>query len=486
MQMQGFNLLLSFPPSANQHCTHLSSQNAFKILPFGKELGKVIKESKLLEEDFQIKTVVIDAGHGGHDPGCLGGNSREKHLALGIALELSAMLKQTFPDIRVIMTRATDVFIPLYERAAIANRNNADLFISIHCNFMPGRARAKGTETYVMGLHTANHNLNVAKRENSSILLEDNYEKNYDYDPNSPEGHIMLSMFQNVYLEQSILFAEKVEGKFASVANRRSRGVKQAGFVVLKETTMPSVLIEAGFLSDRREEQFLKSKQGQRVMANAILVAFAEYKRELEGGSPMDIAPIASKGYDPNPESYEVKTVTRKEVVIEDKFASAPKPKKERGLIPDLPSQRPYVEPRVEVESESKIISFSGEKVEEPQMTPRNYNTRPSYTPEEQRVLEETFSEQALRNIQFHVQLAASPSPMNMSDPKWQNLGYLVEVTRESGLYKYQARNFSSFQQANEAKILLQSKGFRDAFVVSYRDGQRIPIETAKKELGIR
>ncbi|MCH2081790.1 MAG: N-acetylmuramoyl-L-alanine amidase [Saprospiraceae bacterium] len=486
VQMQGFNLLLSFPLGANHACTHSSSQNASKMLPFEKELGKVIKESKLLEEDFQIKTVVIDAGHGGHDPGCLGGNSREKHLALGIALELSTMLKQTFPDIRVIMTRSTDVFIPLYERAAIANRNNADLFISIHCNFMPGRTRAKGTETYVMGLHTADHNLNVAKRENDAILLEDNYERNYDYDPNSPEGHIMLSMFQNVYLEQSILFAEKIESKFASVANRRSRGVKQAGFVVLKETTMPSVLIEAGFLSDRKEEQFLKSKKGQRTMANAILVAFAEYKRALEGGQAMDIAPIASKGYDPLPETYEVKTVTRKEVVIEDKFAAAPTQLKERALTPDFPRQRAYTEPIVEVESESKIISFSGEKVQEAQITPRNYNARPSYTSEEQRILEATFSEQALRNIQFHVQLAASPSPIDLDIPKWQNLGYLVEITKENGLYKYQARNFSNFQQANEARKLLQTKGFKDAFVVSYKDGQRIPIETAKKTLGIR
>ena len=164
---------------------------------------------------FRIRTIVVDAGHGGHDPGCLGHDTREKHLALAIAKAFAEQVRTHFPDIQVIMTRDKDVFIPLYERAAIANRANADLFISIHCNAMPpGNSGTAGTETYVMGLHTAEHNLDVAKRENAAILLEDNYERNYDYDPNSPEGHILLSMFQNAFLEQSILFAERVEHHF--------------------------------------------------------------------------------------------------------------------------------------------------------------------------------------------------------------------------------------------------------------------------------
>ncbi|MCI5081800.1 MAG: N-acetylmuramoyl-L-alanine amidase [Saprospiraceae bacterium] len=480
MQLQGFNLLLSFPAS---HC----SEPPTETLDFQTaKLGKFIKLTRLQEKDYQIKTVVIDPGHGGHDPGCLGGHSREKHLALGIAQQLAKMMRQTFPDIRVILTRDSDVFIPLHERAAIANRNNADLFISIHCNFMPGLSRVNGSETYVMGLHTAEHNLNVAKRENSAILLEDNYEKNYDYDPNSPEGHILLSMFQNAYLEQSILFAEKVEEKFAAEAGRKSRGVKQAGFVVLKETTMPSVLVEAGFLSNRREEQFLKSKRGQQIMANAILLAFAEYKYQLEGG---DIASFQVK----SPELTappSLQTVSQRRVEIQSRKAqpaqySSPTPTPrptstdERPLVPDLPAQPAYQAPNIQ--TESKMISF-GQEAEPEKTKPKSYN----YTPREKQALEETFSIQNIKNIQFHVQLAASPSPINTRVPKWRNLGYMVEMVTEDNMYKYQARNFSSLEQAEQARLLLKSKGFTDAFIVSYKDGKRIPIEQAKSELGIR
>jgi N-acetylmuramoyl-L-alanine amidase len=227
-----FNISLA---SANNNGPNPSSEKT--------ERGKGIKDTQLQKTDYQIKTIVIDAGHGGHDPGCSGKNSREKHLALGVALKLAKNVREKHPNVNVILTRDADVFIPLHKRAAIANSNNADLFISIHCNYMPKLSYVQGSETYVMGLHTAEHNLDVAKRENSSILLEDNYEKNYDYDPNSPEGHIILSMFQNVFLAQSILFAEKVENMIHSSASRKSRGVKQAGFVVLKETTMLSVLI---------------------------------------------------------------------------------------------------------------------------------------------------------------------------------------------------------------------------------------------------
>ncbi len=244
--------------------------------------------------NYRIKTIVIDAGHGGHDPGCLGQGSREKHLALAIALKAAEAIRSDHPDIEVILTRDRDVFVPLHERAQIANRSGADLFISIHCNYI-SRSSITGTETYVMGLHTAQHNLEVAKRENAVILLEDDYEANYDFDPNSPEGHIMLSMFQNVFLEQSILFAEQVERQFGERHKRHSRGVKQAGFVVLKETAMPSVLIETGFLSNREEEGYLRSEAGQNQVAEAIRAAFGEYKLRLEGPAQLVSAPAEEK-----------------------------------------------------------------------------------------------------------------------------------------------------------------------------------------------
>lgn len=166
---------------------------------------------------YKIRKVVLDAGHGGKDPGCHGNNSKEKEVALAIALDLGKKIEATYPDVKVIYTRDTDVFIPLNERAAIANRNKADLFISIHCNYISVRNRATGSETYVLGLHRAEDNLDVAKRENASILLEDDYEKTYEgFDPYSTEGHIILSMFQNAHLQQSILFATYVENSFKS------------------------------------------------------------------------------------------------------------------------------------------------------------------------------------------------------------------------------------------------------------------------------
>ena len=232
---------------------------------------------------YKIRKVVLDAGHGGKDPGCHGNNSKEKEVALSIALDLGKKIEATYPDVKVIYTRDSDVFIPLNERAAIANRNKADLFISIHCNYISVRNRATGSETYVLGLHRAEDNLDVAKRENASILLEDDYEKTYEgFDPYSTEGHIILSMFQNAHLQQSIMFATYVENSFKKLGKLPSRGVKQAGFLVLRETTMPSVLIETGFLSADVDENYLMKKENQQEMASTILRAFTNYKKDVE------------------------------------------------------------------------------------------------------------------------------------------------------------------------------------------------------------
>ncbi len=234
---------------------------------------------------YKLKTVVIDAGHGGHDHGCSGASHNEKTLALKMSLKLGELIEKNYPDVKVVYTRKTDVFIELYERAAIANRNNADLFICIHCNANPS-ASPYGTETYVMGLHKTEANLNVAKRENEVILLESDYKQNYDgFNPNDPASHIIFSLNQHAFMEQSILFASSVEKYMKSHAKRSSRGVKQAGFLVLWKTAMPSVLIETGFLTNGAEEKFLGSDEGQNAVAESIFYAFRDYKNDMENNA---------------------------------------------------------------------------------------------------------------------------------------------------------------------------------------------------------
>ncbi len=234
--------------------------------------------------DNRVRTVVIDAGHGAHDKGCSGSASREKDVALKVALELGKTIEENLPDVKVVYTRKSDVFVELIDRAGIANKNNADLFISIHCN--SGPAVAYGTETYTMGLHTSEGNLKVAKRENSVILKEEGYKENYDgFDPSSPQSHILLTLRQSAYMDNSLRFAQKVEHQFKHKVGRSSRGVKQAGFIVLWKSAMPSALVETGFLTNPAEEKFLNDKSGQSYIASGIYRAFKDYKQELEAAN---------------------------------------------------------------------------------------------------------------------------------------------------------------------------------------------------------
>jgi N-acetylmuramoyl-L-alanine amidase len=343
------------------------------------------------QEPYKIRKVVIDPGHGGKDPGCSGLHSHEKEVALSIALDLGRKIKTTYPAIQVIFTRETDIFVPLNERAAIANRNKADLFISIHCNYISVRNRATGSETYVLGLHRAEDNLDVAKRENASILLEDNYEKTYDgFDPYSPEGHIILSMFQNAHLEQSILFATYVENSFKKLARLASRGVKQAGFLVLRETTMPSVLIETGFLSTDADENYLMKKENQEEMATAIFKAFSNYKKEMEEYQEPDISQTQNAG-------------------------------------------------------DTQISKGTG----------------PSPVTKES------------LEVAYRIQIAASSK--SVVEARYQGIDDL-EVVREGDIYKFLVGYFSSADAARPRLSALKANGFEGAFIVAYKNGQRIKV----------
>lgn len=339
-----------------------------------------------LKNKYGIDKIVIDAGHGGHDSGCLGKSSQEKHLALAIALKMGAYVEEAFPDVEVIYTRKTDVFIPLHERAEIANKNKADLFISIHCNANNNHT-VYGTETYVMGLHRTEQNLDVAKRENEAILLEDNYDEHYDgFDPNSPEGHIIFSLYQNAYLDQSISFASKIEEQFRERALRKSRGVKQAGFLVLYKTAMPSVLVESGFLTNNTEENYLRTEDGQAFIASAIYRAFKDYKHEMEAKS---------------------------------------------------------------ADAEVEAVPAVSE------------NTPDSYKEE----------------VTFKVQIFATSKKLPAKDSRISGFDDVLIETTEHGIHKYMVGTYNDYEDAIRYQDKLKKKGYKDAFVVAVKNGQRVPLK---------
>ncbi len=239
-------------------------------------------------------TLVIDAGHGGKDRGCAGHHSNEKVISLAVARAFGRLVEQRRPDVRVLYTRYEDVFVPLHERAAIANRARADLFISIHCNYLVSSAAVNGSETFVMGLNTVDYNLDVAKRENAAIRMEDTLSRaRYGFDPETPAGHIILSMYQHAFLEQSTLLAESLERNLRRREGRKSRGVQQAAFVVLKETAMPSVLIETGYLSNASEEDYLTSPAGQQQTAEALYRGLVGYLRQRGASGGAERAVLA-------------------------------------------------------------------------------------------------------------------------------------------------------------------------------------------------
>ena len=230
-------------------------------------------------------TLVIDAGHGGHDAGAVGAISKEKNINLNVALAFGRLVEANCPDVNVVYTRKTDIFIPLNERANIANRHKADLFISVHTNALPKGRIARGFEVYTLGMHRAADNLAVAKRENAVISLEKNYKQRYQgFDPNSSESYIMFEFIQDRNMSKSVELAKMIQKEACASAGRNNMGVHQAGFLVLRATSMPSCLIELGFITTPDEERYLNSKDGINRLARGIYNAFAKYKNKYNTG----------------------------------------------------------------------------------------------------------------------------------------------------------------------------------------------------------
>lgn len=267
---------------SNAKVKYYPEKRVFKQLVVFFVLGLFIGSS-YGQTGLGVKTVVIDPGHGGKDPGAVSPNDNyEKTVVLNVGLLLGKKIKEAYPEVNVIYTRDSDEFIGLADRASVANKAGADLFISLHCN-AAGNKSAKGLESWVLGLHKSEASLEVAKKENSAILMEDGHESTYeDFDPNDPDAYIALSMRQNAFLDQSLVFADLVQKNGVEDLKRHNRGVKQAGFVVLYRATMPSVLVELGFLSNKEDEKFLTSEDGQDQIAKELFDAFSGYKKYKE------------------------------------------------------------------------------------------------------------------------------------------------------------------------------------------------------------
>lgn len=368
---------------------------------------------------YKVKTIVLDAGHGGHDSGCHGpSHSYEKDVTLKIVLALGKMIEAKYPDIKVLYTRKTDVFITLQDRALMANKNNADLFISVHCNANANKA-AYGSETYLMGLHVSQANLDVAKRENAVIKLEENYEKVYEgFDPDSPEAMIALSLAQNANIEQSSFLAGKVQEYFTNKLGRFNRGVKQAGFWVLYRTTCPSILIETGFLTNKTEEQYLISYSGQQEMATAIFHAFEDYKFTIEKGSKLT-APVIQKT-EPIPPSKYTPEDTQK---------------------PDSTFSNPVV-----------II-------------------------ENQTIAPETSTSSG---IKYKVQIAVTSKLLPKSDKAYK-LNEPLDYEKINNTYKYVYGPYENYDAALKAQKKIKSNGYPDAFIAVYENGKRLTFNEAQK-----
>ncbi len=360
-------------------------------------LGGLLSFHKSLAQ--KVNTVVIDAGHGGKDSGALGATSKEKDIALAVALKLEEYITTYLPDVKVLMTRREDNFVELWKRARYANENKADLFISIHCNSSKSKT-PYGVETFVMGLHRSDANLAVAKTENASILLEENYVAKYDgFDPNSPEGTIFFNMMQNSFLTNSLDFAGKVQYQLTSKLNRTNRGVKQAGFLVLYKTAMPGVLVEIGFISNATEEKYLKTVKGQNQIALSLYRAFREYKYAIEKRTAMDL-----------------------------------------------------------VKDDSDIV-----------------NTK---TPVSQPVADEPVNSPVV----FRVQFALYPDQKPLTSPEFKGLAD-VWCYFHNGSYKYTTGCTASFDEISRIRSKIVAKGYKDAFIVAFKNDKRITIEEAKKLL---
>ncbi|MCE8826146.1 N-acetylmuramoyl-L-alanine amidase family protein [Bacteroides fragilis] len=380
--------------------------------------------SSVWAKDF---VVVIDAGHGGHDPGAIGKISKEKNINLKVALKLGNLIKQNCNDVKVVYTRSKDVFIPLDRRAEIANNAKADLFISIHTNALANNRTAKGASTWTLGLAKSDANLEVAKRENSVILYEDDYKTRYaGFNPNSAESYIIFEFMQDKYMEQSVHLASLVQKQFRHHCKRVDRGVHQAGFLVLKASAMPSILVELGFISTPEEERYLNTEEGSSTLAKGIYRAFLSYKREHE-------------------------------IRLTGSSRTA------------LPNDDEVTDAEV-----AQIDSTESEN-EKPQNTPRTDKLVTEAKTQRPIVVESTTNNS---EITFKIQILTSSRPLSKNDKRLKGLKD-VDYYKENGLYKYTYGASSDYNKVLRTRRNTVTPLFKDAFIIAFRNGEKMNINEA-------
>ena len=371
--------------------------------------------------------VVIDAGHGGHDPGAVGKISKEKNINLNVALKLGNMIKKNCDDVKVIFTRTKDVFIPLNRRAEIANNAKADLFISIHTNALANNRTAKGASTWTLGLAKSDANLAVAQRENSVILYESDYKTRYaGFNPNSAESYIIFEFMQDKYMEQSVHLASLIQKQFRHTCKRVDRGVHQAGFLVLKASAMPSILVELGFISTPEEERYLNSEEGTGTLAKGIYRAFLTYKKEHE---------IRLTGVS-------------------------------RTIIPD------------DEEMSENELAAQQPKEEKPDSAPDQTELVAQAKPQQRPITVESATNSG--EITFKIQILTSSSPLTKNDKRLKGLKD-VDYYKEKGLYKYTYGASTDYNKVLRNKRAITDK-FKDAFIIAFRDGEKMNINAAIAE----
>lgn len=372
-------------------------------------------------------TLVIDPGHGGHDAGAIGAFSKEKNINLNVALAFGRLVENNCSNVKVIYTRKTDVFIPLHQRADIANRNKADLFISIHTNALPRGAKATGLETYTLGMHRASDNFDVAKRENSVILIEKDYKQHYEgFDPSSSESYIMFEFLQDKNMAQSVELAKMVQKRTCAAAARPNKGVKQAGFLVLRETSMPSCLIELGFISTPSEEQFLNSDEGIANMGRGIYQAFCDYLSKY------------------------------------DKSFTVPfKPELSRQELDERP------QPAVEETKEERKEDTKEERKEETKAE------KPANQEEKQKVNQDEAPVFKVQILTSNIKLKSGSRQLKGQED--------ADFYKDGNIYKYTVGASTNYNEIYRLRKQLLDR-FPEAFIIAFKHGQRMDVQQAIRE----